>query len=330
MAQAGPFGSGAFGTSVYSPSPLFNSKTLIDSVLQATGHSNPATETAKRRVCLDALNNRYAMMTAGKHWNFLYSEVDFRIVGPWELGTITAVNGSDQVVGLLTDWDANLLPLGRIYIGGDDSTYNISSISSPTELTLETKFSGNDVVGANYKIVTAKYAMPSDLENVQSIVIDSAVGKVQLIGTQEMARLQARDPQAIGVPRYATLTARRAQDGIRTLEFWPAPDRTYNVHIDYGVHIQKLDDTEDTWTLIPDRYRYGLYWGVLADMYRYLRDPSNMQSAEAQFQKAVLDMANDTQLTDSRLRFLPARRAGGWRSRRYRTFKSLYDFSRED
>lgn len=328
--MSGPFGSGSFGTGVFSNSPLYSTGSLIDAILRDTSHSSPSTETNKRLVVLGFINNRYARVTSSHHWDWLYQTLDSNFNEPYETGTISVTQGSESVTGSGTSWSANVVPNNVLIPSGRSERYLIESVSSTTALTLEGEYAGETSSDLDYSIVKPIYELPSNCEHVQSILVHG-VGELVPMGTQEFRRKQASDPTLVGPPRWFTEVGRRAQDGIRHIEVYPAPDQNYAVQLNYGVNIMKLEDSTSNYPLIPDRHRVVLYYGGLAEMYRYLRDPVNAEAAERDFDRTLLLMLNDTQLTQSRLQFMPAR---NYRSRsRRRTFRvamDRYDFGRED
>lgn len=302
----GPFGDGTFGTSVFSSSPLYTTKTLIDAVLNDTGHTSYSTETGKRAVALSFLNNRYAWISSLQHWDWLFQAYDFNFNAPYETGTISLTAGSQTVTGASTLWSANILPNNLLVPGNRAETYLISTVTSNTILTLEGQYAGDTAAAQTYKIIKPIYTLPGDCEHIQSITLDG-FGKLVPLSRQEFALQKQYTPHLTGTPRYYTEIARRSQDGVRLIEVFPSPDQAYIVQLNYGVNIQKLADTETSYPLIPDRYRMVLYYGALAEMYRYLRDASNALTAEEHFKQTLSNMRNDKQLTDSRVRFVPAR-----------------------
>lgn len=328
--SVGPFGSGAFGTGVFANTPFYTTQGLIDAVLRGTGHSTPSAETAKRAVVLDFLNNRYAFVTTCQHWNWLYQEVDTLFKEPYTTGTITVEKDSQTVVGVGTAWDVNVIPNNVLAVDSRNETYLISDIEGPEEITLEGQYAGEDDSELSCKIIKPIYTLPSDCEAVQSIVI-KGVGELIPVGTQEFTRLKQHNMGMTGAPRWFTEVARRAEDGVRLIEVYPAPDKHYTARLYYGVNIMKLSDSDTSYPLIPDRHRTVLYMGALADMFRYLRDAQMSADAEALFTAALMNMRNDKQLTDSRIQFQPSR---NYRNRRTkgggRSSQSTSDFAREE
>lgn len=328
----GPFGSGAFGTGVFSSSPLYSTKDLIDAILRHTGHSNPDTETNKRAAVLGFLNNRYATVTTKRQWDWLYQSVDINFKAPYETGTLSLTQNSESVTGVGTVWSSNVVPNNYLVPTGRNERYLIETVDSQTTLTLQGQYAGDTATDVAYKIVKPVVELPSDCEHVQGIVLGESLGKLVPLGLQEMRRKQAHDLSRVGVPVYFTEVGRRAEDGVRHIEIWPAPDKDYVAQLNYGVNIMALEDSASNYPLIPDRHRVVLYYGGLADMYMFLRDPTNFQLAQANHLAALQNMFNDTQITDSRLILQPARnyRNGRRRSRRLKTFMDRADFSREE
>lgn len=327
----GPFGTTGFGTGALAFTPFYNTKTLIDAVLRNSGHANPANETAKRLVVLNSLSNRYAVITTTQHWEWLYSEVDFLLNAPYSAGTIAIDSGSQVVTGTGTVFDSNAEQLNVLSIPSLSQNYLIDTVDSQTVLNIEGQFAGDDATELSYQIIKPIYRLPPDIEQVQSILIDG-FGELVPLGRQEFARLKSHDPCLTGVPRYFTELGKRASDGVGYIEVYPAPEKQYTIRIAYGVTIQSLSDSEDSYPLVPDRHRPVLYYGALADMYRYLRDATMAQDTEGLFMASLLNMRNDTKITDSRISFQP-RRNYKQRSTRRRTGRgsiSASDYAKED
>lgn len=328
----GPYGDGSFGTQEFSSSPFYNTGSLISAILRATGHSNPSQETAKRAVCLDYLNNRYSYISTSQHWDWLYQEVDTIFKGIEDAGSLTLTNRSQSVVGVGTNFTANVVPNNVLSVPHRNETYLISSIESTTQLTLEGQYAGDTESLVGYKIIKPIYTMPSDLETIQSIQLDGVSWEMVPMGRQEFTRLKQHEPGRVSPPRYYTEIGRRAQDGVRLIEIYPSPEKDYTARLMYGVNIQKLSDSEDDYPLIPDRHRAILFYGGVADMFGYLRDATMSAKNEELFQLGVLNMRNDTKITDSKIQFQPGRNYKNRSSRRSgrRRSYSASDFASED
>lgn len=333
MSSSTGFGSGVFGSGALGTQPFFNVSEMIDSVLYSTGHGSPSMETTKRRAILQFVNNRYQDIIMGHHWKWLKASYDFNFSGPYQEGSATAIEGDQTITGSGTVWSSNLLPKDIFFFDSSNVVYHVSSVASSTSLELETKFSEDDISDAtSYTTATNQYKLPKETDNILSIVVDSNFQMVPL-GVNDFRRLQAQNPTFIDTPRYYSLIRRDTDDDAQYIEVYPSPDKRYQVHIDYTVRIARLDDDTTCYPIIPDRYRAVLYYGALAEFHGYLRDPQNRQLAEVDYQRMLAKMLNDTQLTDQRLEFIPARnyrRRNGGEVKRFRGTTTIEDFGKED
>lgn len=319
------FGSGGFGSGSFSLDPFFSTKDLIDEVLRNTGHRDPASETQKRISVLGFLNHHYAAISANKHWEWLYRREDYNLDEPYDTGTISATQGSNVINGVGTLFSSNVIPYNKLIVR--DKLYTVTEVVSTTQLKIEGEYVDETESGLGYKIVKPIKRLPGYVDVIRSMSIDG-VGELVPLGTQELRRKQQMDPGFVGAPRWFSETIRRAEDGIRYVEVWPNPDQKYIAHIDFSVVLERLDDAADNFPLIPDKYRVVLYYGALADMYRFLSDPTNEASAQKAYDRVYLQMVGDTQLTDSRMILQPSRNYKNRRSRRYRVAMSLSDFAK--
>lgn len=330
MSSSTSFGSGTFGSGPLGSAPFYDTKDLIDAVLYTTGHKSPSLETTKRAAVLQFLNNSYQEIVMGRHWAWMFATWDISLNGPYDTGTIAATNGDETITGVSTVWSTNQLK-GRLVIEGQASTYSVATVNSPTSLELETVWSGDDIeAGTAYKIYAVQYQLPDVVDQVRAMVIDEINLKMIPLGTQEFRIMQSRNPLMEGPPRYYTLIRRDIDDDGVYAEFYPMPDKDYNIHIDYSVRILKLDDEEDCYPIIPDRYRVVLYYGALKQFFRYLNDDQKSMAADKDYQMALRRLENDTQLTDSRLVITPQRKYRR-RLRRFGPgFQDRYTFGRWD
>jgi hypothetical protein len=306
MSSSTSFGSGVFGSGDLGTAPFFDTEALVTGVLVATGHSDPADETTKRAAILQFLNNTYQEICMGKHWSWMFATYDIPLFGPETTGTISATNNDATITGTGTLFQSTNVK-GRLVVNTVNSTYNVLSITSATSLELETKWANDDVTDVNYSIFQVQYQLPNTVDQIRSIVLDELNRKLVPVGPQEFRVIQAQNPQLSGPPEFYTLIRRDVDDDAVYAELYPMPDRDYNLHIDYSVRILRLDDDADCYPIIPDRYRVVLYYGALAQFYRYLKNETSAQLADADFKRTFFRLQNDTQLTDSKLRIKSAR-----------------------
>lgn len=328
--MTGPFGTGSFGTEVFSSSPLFSTKDIIDAVLRDTGHTNPASETNKRLAVLGFINNCYAYVSTKRPWDWLFQTTDVLFESFIQGGTISIDNRSQTVIGVGTNFSSLVIPNNFLTVNSRSDRYVIQDVVSDTELTLQGQYAGPDITTSGYQIIKPIYTAPADLETITSITLGDDMGKLVPLGVQEFRRKQARDLTYVGTPKWFTEVGRRAQDGVRTYEIYPAPDQDYTASLNYGVNIQKLEDDGGNYPLLPDRHRVVLYYGALAEMYLFLRDFEASQGVEKKFLMALTNMQGDSKLTDSKYILKPRRGRVGRRRRRYGTTMDINDFAREE
>lgn len=306
MSSSTSFGTGVFGSGPLGTAPFFDVESMIDAILTSTGHSTPSMEPTKRRAILQFMNNSYQEICMGKHWAWMFATYDISVFGPNTTGTISATNNDETITGVGTTFSANDVK-GRFVAVGQNSTYNVSDITSATSIELETKWAGDDISDNDFKIYRQQYKLPKEVDQIRSLVLDELNIKLVPVGTQEFRRLQAADPLREGFPAYYTLIRRDVDDDAVYAEFYPLIDRDYNLHIDYSVRILKLEDSDECFPIIPDRYRVVLFYGALAQFYRYMNNETSAALADADFKRTFFRLQNDTQLTDSRLQIKGAR-----------------------
>lgn len=332
MSSTTSFGSGTFGSSALGTQPFFNISSLIDAVLYATGHSNPADETTKRRAILQYVNNRYQDICMGTHWRWLKAAYDFNLDAPYTTGTVTATLGSTEIDGVGTGWSSVLiLPKDIFSIAGSSVIYHVSTQDSSTLLNLETEFSEETSADTTYKIARNQYKLPKETDHLISFIVNSQEKLIPL-GIEDFRRVQASSASLTDQPKYYTLSRRDTDDDAVYIEVFPAPDKAYQCHIDYTVRIAYLIDSTDCYPIIPDRYRSVLYYGALAEFYMFMRDPSGSQLAENQYRAFLNQMRNDTQQTDDRFVIVVERDYKNRRPRvrHFNGTTTIDDFGRED
>lgn len=333
MSSSTSFGSGTFGTGPLGTAPFFDVKALIDNVLYTTGNSNPATETTKRAAILQMLNNSYQEICMGKHYAWMFATYDYSLFGPKEAGTVSATNNDATITGSGTVFDDTDVK-SKLYVESVNSIYNVLSVTSQTSLELETKWANDSISDAGFKLYKVQYQLPVEVGDVRAMVLDENQRKLVPLGVQELRVMQSRDPSRTGAPEYFSLIRRDVDDDAVYAEVWPMPDRDYNIHLDYTVRILKLEDSDDCYPIIPDRYRVVLFYGALYQFYRYLKNEASAATAYQDFLRTLATLKNDTQLTDSRL-IVKNRRNYRARSRLRaiyagKGFQDRYSFGRDD
>lgn len=330
MSSSTAFGSGVFGSGPLGSAPFFDVKAIIDAVLYTTGHSSPASETTKRRAILQYINNSYQEIVFSHNWRWMYASYDISMFAPYETGSVNVTNNSATITGVGTVFSSNYLR-AQFSLKSKNIVYNVLSISSPTSLTLQTKYAEDDETEVSFQLALASYKLPTEADQIKIMAIDNINLRLIPLGEEDFAIMKSKDPSRLGTPRYYSLKKRETDDDAQYVEVYPAPDKDYNVHLTYSVRIFRLDDSASCYPIIPDRYRVVLYYGALMQFYRYTKDLDNAALAQRDFERSLVRLQNDTQTTDNRLRIVPAREYRGRLNRRYfRGYLDRYDFGRFD
>jgi hypothetical protein len=307
MSSSSGFGTGSFGSANYGSLPFGDVKDIIDQVLRATGHTRPDAETSKRQQVLIFLNNRYQQVCMGTFWRWMKSKYDFNLNAPYSTGTVSVTQGSYDVTGLGTNFSANLTPKNLIWVNGNDVPYHVATVTSATELTLESKYSEDTGTAITFMAAQNQYKMPKEVDELLGITINGT-NKIEIVGLDDLSLMQSRGPTATGIPRYAAYARRDTDDDATYIEFWPAPDKRYQVELTYTVRIFHLDDVDDCYPIIPDRYRATLFYGACADFATVvLKNPTVGTMMTGMFNQMFISMKNDKALTDQDLRIMPGK-----------------------
>lgn len=122
--------------------------------------------------------------------------------------------------------------------------------------------------------------LPTDFMEWQDVSLSDGTG-LQLISMADMQDRKGRSQEA-GKPLYFRSTADQ-------LEFYPAPDQSYTLSLQYYARTPALTDADPTnWILqyAPDVYLYG----SLAHSAPYLKDDARIQIWAALYQNAIESM----------------------------------------
>lgn len=277
--------------------------TLIDAVLKATGQTTADLDARSR--CLEFVNARYLQVLKSKHWRFLMREGIYDLRAPYTTGTATVVNGSNAVTGVGTVWNASMIGQ-KIILGSDGASYRIQTVPTQTTLTLSSAYQETSQSGVTYKIAFDRVEMPTNAQAVKDALI-AGFWKLAPYGMADFRLVEAKNEGLTGTPEIYTVVDQEENSSELTIQLYPSPDRDYSFRFEYNLRPYKLDDEADQYFLIPDNYLDVMYYGVLHDMYRYLADAQNSNSALRDYQTSFSRMVSDNALTDQEPRIQPSR-----------------------
>ena len=234
----------------------------------------------------------------GKRWGEVITNPSYTT------GTISISKGSSTLTGSSTLWTttnefgiANVRITGKIKLSSE--VYEISSVNSPTSITLASKYTQDDLAsGSSYEYFEDEYAVATDFE--KPILTQNIQGDIQIpiISTHDFNRRYVRN-DFTGNPRIATFQDRTFSGStarVQRLVLNPAPSKAYTIRYRYvtsniavsssGTEQTALSSDSDE-PIVPLRYReaislYALYLWML-----YRKDDQRSQSAKASFDEMV-------------------------------------------
>lgn len=100
---------------------------------------------------------------------YMNSKGSITTTAPYSTGTTTSVNGSFTIVGVGTAWTSSMVGM-KFQIQGDQGHYYISSVNSPTNITLAVPYQGTAQSGATYNIYKDEYKLAPDVQSYNTII----------------------------------------------------------------------------------------------------------------------------------------------------------------
>lgn len=333
MSSSTEFGTGTLGSGPLGTAPFYNVKTMIDDILSATGHKSPSSEPTKRSAILLFLNNNYQEILMGGDFTWMHSSYDLSLFAPNETGTVSVTNGSNTVTGVGTAFDATATPKGIFRLKSGTQTYRVLSVESATSLTLETMWAEDTEADAEFEIQRAQYQMPSTCDQVEAITLDTAGRRLVELSPNDLRLKQAQNPGTTGSPYHYANARRDIDDDGSYLEFFPAPDHDYNLHLEFTVRILKLEDSEECFPIIPDRYRVVLFHGAMAQFQMlYMNAPLKGAAAQKDFERVLRELHKATFRSSKNIQMKPFQtyRARPVKGTGLQGFKDRYTFGVDD
>lgn len=105
------------------------------------------------------ISDRYVELANANTLRSLRRTSQTVIPAPFTQGTISVTEGSQQIVGVATNWTADLE--GQ-YLRQKTNWYRIANVLSPLELRLETIFTEGTATEAGYAIINQRHKLPAD------------------------------------------------------------------------------------------------------------------------------------------------------------------------
>lgn len=110
----------------------------------------------------------------------------------YSVGTVTATNNSAGITGVGTNF-LSTVKIGHIFYGPDKNLYEVLSIATDTQLTLNSVYTSATAAGATYAVIPTQGMVPALVSQVQSLVGDYATVR-DTVGTGKFSSGAANTP----------------------------------------------------------------------------------------------------------------------------------------
>ena len=258
---------------------------LVNRIREQTGVTATDNQ-AKRYINLALLD-----MHIGTDYKFAWAERSavLRTKAKFDTGTIAIIKGSSKLIGTGTLWSVNnefavdnVIGGGKITINGTDEVYEVLSVQSNTQLTLNTKYVGDTVLTADlgtYIYFEDEYPLASDFLRFVDTRSFNPTRFIPIISrTDFRRRFPAND--LTGFPEVATILDKPfagSTEPVRHVRVARAPDQEYLINYDYITDLlavstagsgstNMVNDTDEP--IVPYRYRAALTHYALSIWYR--------------------------------------------------------------
>ena len=110
----------------------------------------------------------------------------------YSVGTVTVTNNSAGVTGVGTSF-LSTVKTGHIFYGPDKNLYEVLSIATDTQLTLNSVYTSATATGAAYSVIPTQGMVPSLVTQVQTLIGDYSTVR-DTVGTGQFSSGTANAP----------------------------------------------------------------------------------------------------------------------------------------
>lgn len=233
------------------------------------------------------LNDRYISILRWHPWTRLEARSYILTTAIYSTGTIAVTNADDDITGTSTVW-TTAMNGRKIRIANRDESYTFTYVTATTA-TIDPVYEGDTATAATYKIHQPIYALPSDLDTIQSIRVPGADDDLDEIDPEALDQI---DPTRSTYGR--PLTYARTEDTSQNLpqiELWPIPEDAEALPIRYIEKMTRLTEGDaefPNWVSTE-----AIYKGTEADLLGAARRLGEAQLAESRFGALVQAMIRE-------------------------------------
>ena len=301
------------------------------------------------------INTALFDMHLGNGEKFAWCERNGRLLtqAPYSTGTVTIAQGSASLAGSGTAWDTangfsvdNVRPGGRIVFPGDDTVYEVDTVSSDTALTLTDAYRGSSIAAETYNYFEDEYDLASDFLRPLDKTRFDGRGEIEIIDRREFRRrftVYAAPGYVVAcaifdAPFNGNTTPRRRVRFFRPpseARYIPYAYVTANLAVtSAGVEQTQLTNDADE-PIVPLCARHLIVLKALEHWYRDKKNDSRSAQVQAEYGDGIARLMTSTEVGSQRPSLAPrvgsyVRQARspykGGRSRRHTTGNTFDEF----
>lgn len=241
----------------------------------------------------------------------------------YSTGTVSISQGSTTLTGSGTAWNTanvfgqtNARAYGKLVLNGGLEVYEVASVGGDTSITLASRFTQDDLSGADYVYFEDEYDLASDFLRVVDFRFFDTARQFRMLPRNDFRSAYVRSATA-GKPVSCTIADRPPSGStalVRRVLFDRPTDEAYSVPYSYitknlvvsstGTAQEQFSADSDE-PLLPLPFRHIIVMRALVWAYRDRRDDSRMQAAWQEFTDLWLRMVGDHEMGQSRPRMAP-------------------------
>jgi len=256
----------------------------------------PQSAGVDKTVLLGVVNDVYQRFLGSYQWSRLVKSGVIETTAVYQTGFVAIADSeegpSTVLTGVDTVWTAAMTGR-RIRIAGQNETYVFTYVS-PESATIDRAYEGNTQTTGTYVIFQSIYAVPVDVDFIDSIEVPSTNQDLDQVTAEYLDKL-ATDRWALGHPSlYAPAPDVTVSNIVyAAVEFYPVPSIAEGLIIHYHETVDPMTSTSNTF--LPWVPIECIVAGCEAELYAIKGDLNGYQMKEAKFQVLLRDaMSSDS------------------------------------
>ena len=274
----------------------------------------------------ELINTALFDMHLGNGERFPWAERAGRLLtqASYSTGSVAVSKGSQSVVGAGSAWNtandlgvANVRAGGKILFSGDETVYEVESVSSDTALTLTDAFRGETLTAGGYTYFEDEYDLAPDfLKPLDKTSFDGR-GEIPIIDRREFRRRYTRVSSTGEIIACAIFDKAFAGSTtpVRRVRFYRPPGDARYIPYAYvtsslavtaaGVEqAQLVNDTDEP--IVPLYARHLIVMKALEHWFRDKKNDTRSQEAKAEYVDGITRLLGDVEVGAQRPRMQPS------------------------